>query len=109
MRYSELCFNTKRNQDPDKAWIPGIPACHIIHELMRKLDLTSYLEVHSMKDAEKYMAMYGEKTDIIYVDTYDTGENLFYVINACKNILGKDGFILVDRLFPYYQEFDNHE
>lgn len=107
MRYSELCFNTKRNQDPDKTWIPGIPACQIIHELMRKLDLTSYLEIHSMKDAEKYMTMYGEKADIIYVDTYNTDENLFYVINACKNILGKDGFILVDRLFPYYQEFDN--
>ena len=66
MRYSELCFNTKRNQDPDKTWIPGIPACQIIHELMRKLDLTSYLEVHSMKDAEK---LYGE------IDYY-TAENV---------------------------------
>lgn len=108
MRYSELCFNTKRNEDPNKTWIPGTPAYKIIQELMRKLDLTSYLEIHNMDDVKKYVAMaYGGKSDIIYIDTYNTSENLFDIVNACKNILSKGGFILIDRMFPYYEEFDN--
>jgi hypothetical protein len=110
MNYIRVCFNTKRDQDPNKLWIPGIPVQDVIHELMRKFDLTSYLEVHTMNDIERYVMMVRDgKPDIIYIDIHGTNENLFDIINASIGILSESGFILVDWMFPYYKEFDNPE
>lgn len=108
MNYSSVCFDTKRNQDPNKSWIPGIPVQYVIHEIMRKFNTTSYLEIHNMADVKRYMEMIPTgKTDIIYIDLHEPHENLFIIIDICKCLLSKTGFILVDKLFPYYMEFDD--
>lgn len=107
MNYTSVCFDTKRNQDPNKSWIPGIPVQYVIHEIMRKFNTTSYLEIHNMDDVKRYVEMIPTgKTDIIYIDLYEPYENLFVIIDICKCLLSKTGFILVDKLFPYYAEFD---
>lgn len=108
MSYSSVCFNTKRDQDPNKIWIPGIPVDTVIQEIMRKFDLTSYLEIHNMTDVKNYIRMVPNgKSDIIYINTYKSDDNLFNIINTCKTILSDTGFMLIDRMFPYYKEFDN--
>lgn len=107
MDYTTVCFNTRREQDPNRLWIPGIPAQNVIYELMKKSNLSSYLEIHNMDDVKKYLSMAPDgKSDIIYINMDESDKKLFDIINTCKNILSENGFILVDKLFPYYEEFD---
>lgn len=102
--YSSMYFKAKRDIDPDKKGVPGIPVFTVINELARKLNLKSRLIVN---DVNTLISQVGSKYDLIYLNVYDDDAIKTYEI--LKNALSKlndGGYLLMDGLFDYYPELE---
>lgn len=107
-----MYFDYKRNQDPHKIWIPGIPAQDVMLKMMEKLGFSSYLEIHNMSDVINHITMAPmAKPQMIYIkpDIHGDVHELVNIIQSCMDIVGDSGYILVDYMFPYYEEFKSSQ
>lgn len=107
--YQHMYFDFKRSHDPDKIWVPGRPIEGVIVELMRKQNLNSYIEIHNENNVDIILKNAGiAKFNIIHINPSDIQvEELINILNKSINLISDCGYILVDRMFPYYEEFNS--
>lgn len=103
--YSHMYFEAKQKQDPDKLRLDGIAVDEVVYELMRKTGLRSYLVVDTPKTLEDYN--HGGMFDILYIKPHTiTDSKWFYeYLKICLEYITDNGYLLVDGMFPYWQEF----
>lgn len=105
-----MYFEFKQNQDPDKKGIPGQPIDVLIQQLIKKLNLTSYYEIHNEFDIENYISVCPNlKADLIFINTLVSGDKLTDMIKKSLQLVSDNGCVILDRMFPYYAEFNNDQ
>lgn len=108
MRYSDICFNTKREHHINGILNEGKSVNDFIQELMRKTGLQSFLYIGCLKDIEDYMSMAPHgKVDVIYINIPEPTDDFYEIIRMSVWIMNKNGYILVDGMFPYYEYLFN--
>ena len=108
--YSYMYFDIKQNHDPNKNWIPGYSIDALIQYLIQKFQFSSYIEIHNQHDIEKFVSVCPNlKVDVIYINSIISGMDLTNLIESALQLISDNGYVLIDRMFPYYPEFNNDQ
>ena len=92
-------FDIQQSKGQPRQWISGYPLYKFINELIYRCNFNTYTEV-TPQTGNVFT-----KHEVIVIKQFNTPDELLQCIEKSLDILTNNGYILVDYMFPYRQEF----